>query len=420
MQKTAVAHLVDRSTRRRLLVEPRWGSGFEALLALRMLNGGVSLDAAQESTAARLPSTVLRAVSRLKTPSGDQWSALLGIAAEVASPCDVGRLLSRISGMQPLEVKLAMLGFQRLTHDPESGADEAVFRAAAGGDRSAGSTLVRRAEIKGHGAEVKPIVRIPAGELVSLVTDAIRDLPPDRYLQEPQAVALLERNAEKTKRLLEGFGDADAVIRRLTFGAEYQPEPGISRVLLIPTLVHRPWTLIDSHGHTKLFCYPARLENELTAPDETLIAIYRALGEGTRLRILRRLAAGTATVGRISEELDLAKSTVHEHLLSLRAAGLVRLVAGGFDLQPELPDLNWMLKEFLGLEMRRRCESCSTHLEPDSVAFICSYECTFCASCAALLNGTCPNCQGELAQRPRRARSATRRPNLPARHSGAR
>ncbi|WP_397391657.1 DUF1272 domain-containing protein [Pseudomonas oryzihabitans] len=36
-------------------------------------------------------------------------------------------------------------------------------------------------------------------------------------------------------------------------------------------------------------------------------------------------------------------------------------------------------------------------------ALICSYECTFCAACAAgPLQGRCPNCQGELLRRPRR------------------
>jgi len=36
-------------------------------------------------------------------------------------------------------------------------------------------------------------------------------------------------------------------------------------------------------------------------------------------------------------------------------------------------------------------------------ARICSYECTFCASCAAEMNDACPNCGGELVTRPRRA-----------------
>jgi hypothetical protein len=32
---------------------------------------------------------------------------------------------------------------------------------------------------------------------------------------------------------------------------------------------------------------------------------------------------------------------------------------------------------------------------------ICSFECTFCADCASgRLDGTCPNCGGELVRRP--------------------
>jgi uncharacterized protein len=56
------------------------------------------------------------------------------------------------------------------------------------------------------------------------------------------------------------------------------------------------------------------------------------------------------------------------------------------------------------LELRPCCECCGKALEPDSrEARICSFECTFCASCAeSVLQGTCPNCDGELVTRPRR------------------
>ena len=37
-------------------------------------------------------------------------------------------------------------------------------------------------------------------------------------------------------------------------------------------------------------------------------------------------------------------------------------------------------------------------------AFICSFECTFCAPCAEALDDVCPNCAGELVDRPTRAR----------------
>jgi len=56
------------------------------------------------------------------------------------------------------------------------------------------------------------------------------------------------------------------------------------------------------------------------------------------------------------------------------------------------------------LELRSTCERCELELAPDSLdARICSYECTFCAACAAgALAGRCPNCGGELLARPTR------------------
>jgi hypothetical protein len=55
------------------------------------------------------------------------------------------------------------------------------------------------------------------------------------------------------------------------------------------------------------------------------------------------------------------------------------------------------------LELRPNCECCNLDLAPDAAARICSFECTFCASCAdGALKGVCPNCGGELVARPRR------------------
>jgi len=56
------------------------------------------------------------------------------------------------------------------------------------------------------------------------------------------------------------------------------------------------------------------------------------------------------------------------------------------------------------LELRPNCECCDKDLPPtSSEARICSFECTFCVSCAeTTLGGLCPNCGGELVARPRR------------------
>jgi uncharacterized protein len=62
------------------------------------------------------------------------------------------------------------------------------------------------------------------------------------------------------------------------------------------------------------------------------------------------------------------------------------------------------------LELRPNCELCDRDLPPDSAdARICTYECTFCASCVeSVLHDVCPNCGGGFQPRPIRPRSAWR------------
>ena len=66
------------------------------------------------------------------------------------------------------------------------------------------------------------------------------------------------------------------------------------------------------------------------------------------------------------------------------------------------------------LQLRPNCECCNVDLPPETTAArICTFECTFCAACTdQRLAGVCPNCGGELLQRPRRP--ASKLPRFPA------
>jgi hypothetical protein len=61
----------------------------------------------------------------------------------------------------------------------------------------------------------------------------------------------------------------------------------------------------------------------------------------------------------------------------------------------------------MGLEMRGACQRCAAPLAPDGEAYICSFECTFCALCAGDSMMVCSNCGGELLRRPRRPSART-------------
>ncbi|MGH8904729.1 MAG: ArsR/SmtB family transcription factor [Egibacteraceae bacterium] len=74
------------------------------------------------------------------------------------------------------------------------------------------------------------------------------------------------------------------------------------------------------------------------------VALFRSLGDPTRLAIVRRLAGWQARVVDLTDALGLAQSTVSAHLACLRDCGLVDYRAQGrqsfyFLVRPELLDL---------------------------------------------------------------------------------
>jgi DNA-binding transcriptional ArsR family regulator len=138
------------------------------------------------------------------------------------------------------------------------------------------------------------------------------------------------------------------LIEQATNGIAYEAEPGISKVVLVPSVLTKPWVFITESGPEKVFFCPAPAGER---SDRRVAALYAALGDPSRLRILRRLTQGEAGLTDLAEELGLAKSTVHGHTVLLRDAGFVRSLIGarkGYRLADPLPNLDETLAEYLG------------------------------------------------------------------------
>src|SRR5260370_5299245 len=111
-------------------------------------------------------------------------------------------------------------------------------------------------------------------------------------------------------------------------GWEDVPEPGIRRVLLIPSYVTRPMNSEAESGDRRLFFYPVADESLLadaSAPPAHLLRLAKALGDERRLRMLKMLASERYTLQELADAFGVAKTTIHHHLIQLRSAGLVRM-----------------------------------------------------------------------------------------------
>jgi DNA-binding transcriptional ArsR family regulator len=176
---------------------------------------------------------------------------------------------------------------------------------------------------------------------------------------EPGWAPAIVASAQSTRRLAEVMQPRE-LIEQITNGIDYEIPLGMTRLIAIPTVSLRPWTLVMQFEDAVLVSYPVadeHLEADPDAPPGWLVRYHKALGDDRRLRILRRLALGSASLTELTELVGLAKSTVFHHIGVLRAAGLIKVRVdkdsdGGHSYQlrrKALDDATFQLEKYLDI-----------------------------------------------------------------------
>jgi DNA-binding transcriptional ArsR family regulator len=331
------------------------GTGYEALLALSMFTGDEPQESYEVGKAwfararAAASSELVTALRRLVGGEGPRWFLLLGLVHEAGGSHDTKSLLSHLRAIPAADVLIALIGGRLPALRTAEG--QVLVKAALAGEAKAIAALAAR----GHASDskiVKRLLAMGAGEVKRLTIEVVR-----RWDQE-----VLSPMGDNAAALTADMSAKTTAARRMsphqmvdfaTGGINYEGEAGIERVLLVPSIVTRPWITISEWESTKIICYRAGLSGATAAgePARDMILVYRALGDETRLRLLRELAAGDRRLAELVQALGLSKSTLHGHLAVLRSAGLIRLSLGAekkYGLRPGLPDLNRILAEYIG------------------------------------------------------------------------
>jgi DNA-binding transcriptional ArsR family regulator len=172
---------------------------------------------------------------------------------------------------------------------------------------------------------------------------------------EGRIAAMLERDYDmrvEDRRSLRGSD----LIERTTAGIRWLGEPGVKRVILAPSYFSRPYNFLLGGRDWRFFGYPIADEAvdgvDPISPPQALVRLHRALGDETRLRILKLLAGRDLYLTEIAQHLELSKPTIKHHLAQLRAAGLVTITESGTVMyyslrRNRLDDASVELKAFL-------------------------------------------------------------------------
>jgi DNA-binding transcriptional ArsR family regulator len=239
--------------------------------------------------------------------------------------CPPRRAPTRRSLRTPPELRRHVLGVHVPAWRELVGA-ETLERAAAG-DRAAAEELLRHDRYYAGTARqaLSLVLPLNAAQTKRRLLAVLRRFVDEVFgPREREAVETLDADARAKRALATSVGP-EALISAATGGYVYEPEPEFARVVLVPHLAAAPWLLLCQHRDARIMCYAVEpiSSNAEEALGERALRLGRALADERRIRILRRLVAGEATLNELADTAGLAKFTAHNHLAQLRASGLV-------------------------------------------------------------------------------------------------
>ncbi|CQR56780.1 ArsR/SmtB family transcription factor [Paenibacillus riograndensis] len=144
----------------------------------------------------------------------------------------------------------------------------------------------------------------------------------------PEIIGKLRQHTEEQRLEADNRAVSDFV-NRTTNGFYFLPGDGLRKLVLIPQFHFQPANIIYSFGPLTICHYAARIS---VADEEISPSMYRtlrSLGEKSRLKILQSLGGGRKTFTEIARQAGISKGIVHDHIFSLRCAGLLHAYIEG-------------------------------------------------------------------------------------------
>lgn len=326
------------SSARRIPIEVDGAASYEVVLtiwnAFAEKHAGENMDLGVDwinDIVASTPDDLGEEIRKLGGPHGAIWLSVLGLISIAPHPHDATSVFNWLAGLNPDRLRRWVVGYigqQAAAYSQSAPPSASTIEEAALGDQDALRAVLGTKTPETEQERLLELFEIEPVQFRDALVTALSRFRNEVFSRYEEEFAGAITRAATAQRALATRDSAKVVIEKVTNGLDYEIPLGVTRVVLVPSVVLRPLSLIDRHREMLLVFYALSddfLINNPEAPPAWMVKFYKALSDEKRLRILRRLSEGETSLDELTDMLDIAKSTVHHHIMILRAAGLIRI-----------------------------------------------------------------------------------------------
>ena len=279
-------------------------------------------------------------VRRVQNVGRYGWINLISLLTRTSPPWDLPHLVTAVQECAPAELHFTAIGGDR--HQLIEAIPEEIIRAALASDRAARDRLVAAFASDEHILEATSWMMTTSSNAVhDVILDLLQTwraqlLPP---IDEATLSSVLHEHAVAARAEL-AITTGRSFLERTIGGLHYDPA-GFDRVLTIPSPQVAPIVVVVDGRDRRIILHPP-LSGTGPGPDSTgrLLALSRAVGDKTRVKLLTELRQGEMTAVELAGALGAPRTTLLHHLAMLRSAGFIHVTVtpGGATIYRLRPD----------------------------------------------------------------------------------
>jgi len=264
--------------------------------------------------------------------SGDVWIALIALLPETSEGGSVHDFVEFLAAYDPADLRYRLIQLHDLVDEQHR---ELIADAAEGLPGATEVLLDLDIFTESHKEAWRETLRfmleMSPEETKELLVRTVSSVQSEAFAPHEEEFRKYLETDFRSKRAMARRISPDRLIEIATSGISYAEDRSARSIVLMPTMIAKPWVVVCEGSEFLVLGYPVAdesLDLDPDAPPPWLVKVHKALGDERRLRILRKLSDADASLAELSDDVDIAKSTLHHHLMLLRAAGLVTLHVG--------------------------------------------------------------------------------------------